>query len=126
MSIVSTVIKKVTKVEKVPEDIQEFSLMLDKLRPHYKKIEGRIQRDGDNKTAIILGDGVIIHTLDGSNIDDKDFLVEMGEIIDYYKNPPVMWPGCRGMVARHLGFQVGTVEFNRWFDQMANQLRAVA
>ena len=105
-----------------PGTLEEFRELLDGLRPSYSKAEARLRRQGGDTSALILADGEIIHILEGSHLPPGEIEQEVGNLLEFYKNPPTLWPGCRGDVARALGVQVGTPNFNRWFDSMADQL----
>lgn len=105
-----------------PGTLEEFRKLLDELRPSYSKVEARLRRQGRDVSALILADGEIVHILEGGHLPPGEIEQEISNLLDFYRNPPTLWPGCRGDLARKLGVQVGTPEFNRWFDSMADQL----
>lgn len=107
---------------KFPDSPEGFRELLDRLRPSYKKVEARLRRKGREVSAMIIADGEIVHILEGSQMSPGEFETEAANLVDFYKNPPILWAGCRGDLARELGVQVGTPCYNKWFDEMANQL----
>ena len=106
-----------------PTDVDSFKKLLDECRPRYHKVEGSIRRNGKNASALIMGDGQIIHVIEMDYFAAGEIEQKVGELVEYYRHPPVLWPGCRGDLATKVGGQVGSQSFNRWFDQMVNEMK---
>jgi hypothetical protein len=103
--------------------IEEFNALLDKLRPHPERVEAIYQREGENIGVIIFttigGKRSTQYVLNPEPRNALEFEEEVSRIIEFYKNPPRLWPGCRGVLSRYLGIRMDK-EFNRWFDAMVN------
>lgn len=106
-------------LEQLPQTQRGFEDLLDRLRPTYSKVESAIRHDGEGMGALIYGDDKLIHVVESKEQSESMFLEELEDLVQFYKNPPRLWPGCRGSIAKKYGLTM-TVEYNRWFDQFAN------
>lgn len=103
----------------------DFEEILDLLRPTPLKVEATYQYEGDEVGAMIYADGSLRHVIDPAEINQQAFQEEVERLVDFYRNPPRLWPGCRGAVARFLGRRLDR-DFNRWFDEMASKGKGVS
>lgn len=107
-------------LEKLPQTQRGFENLLDELRPTADKVETAIQYGKDGAIgAFVYGDEKLIHIVETVKQSEDLFLMELDDLVQFYKHPPRLWPGCRGVIARQYGLKM-TVEFNRWFDNFAN------
>jgi hypothetical protein len=108
---------------KQPETAAEFEALLTKLRPKPEKVEAIFQREGNEVGVLIyttlLGERKLQYVLSPEVRNELAFQGEVETLVEFYKHPPRLWPGCRGMVARYLEVEIDR-EFNRWFDTLAN------
>ena len=109
------------KEMRLPNNQEDFELLLDQLRPAAEHVEVVYQygeRD-DEIGALIYTDGKIRHVIEPVRQNVEVFHEEVDSLVSFYKHPPRLWPGCRGAIARKYEVKM-TLEFNRWFDQFAN------
>lgn len=109
---------KVGKQVKEPFDLteDEFFDLLNKLRPAPKTIDIGKRKMVDGYIVLtVYSDGEMVHRT-------KPFLGTADEIqkkeeglIEYYSELPILWPGCRGVLARHLGVEMDKA-FQKKFD----------
>lgn len=100
----------------LPKTTEQFEKVLRKLRPKYKKLEVKIN---PGSAGLIYGDGKLLHVVEESG--DGDMEEEINRMVEFYQDLPLLHPGCRGKLAKHLGVQINR-DFNRWFDSHANRL----
>lgn len=99
----------------------EFKEVLDELRPAPSRVEVVYQRGElkDEVGALIYLDGKLKHVIEVERQNAQDFEEQVEDLVSFYRHPPMLWPGCRGALARKYGL-VMTTEFNLWFDRLAN------
>ena len=106
-----------------PETPSEFNKMLDKVRPAPDKVEAVYQYEGEEVGVMIYttidGERKLQYVLDPEVRNPHAFAEEVSTLMEFYRHPPRLWPGCRGQVARFLGVEIDR-DFNRWFDTLAN------
>ena len=113
---------KVERSQLLPETQDEFEHLLNRLRPKATKIEVLYQysEDQSNIGCLIYCDGVLRHSIEPVHENTDHFYQEhVLPIVEFYKNPPRLWPGCRGDIARACRQRINT-QFNRWFDALAD------
>lgn len=114
------------RVEFENMDVNEFEDMLNVLRPKIKSIAVQYRTDPLGKRAELLGDGELIHTIEKMDLREEEFQSHVSEMVEFYRNPPFLWPRCRGDVARYLGAHIHDKHFHKWFDRMVEKLQAAA
>lgn len=110
------------KERQLPQSQTAFEALLDELRPTADKVEV-VYQHGERKDelgALIYTDGKLRHAIDVDRQNPEAFQEEVENLVKFYKHPPRLWPGCRGDIARKFELTM-TVEFNKWFDNFANQ-----
>lgn len=119
MKVAARKFKKKLTLKTAPGSVVEFEKLLNDLRPRYKDVEVRFRRAGET-AAFIYANGQLVHIVDSTG-DEEEFNAEVDRFFDYYRNPPLLWSGCRGAMAHELGVRIDK-DFNKWFDSYANQL----
>lgn len=103
-----------------PSNAEEFEELLENLKPRYDCIEARFQRGKAGSAGLIYGDGQLLHIVDNHG-SEKELQEEVYSLMDYYRDLPTLWSGCRGAVAKSLDVPLDK-DFNKWFDRYANQI----
>jgi hypothetical protein len=113
--------KHVNKQQNLPQTQDEFERLLNQLRPKASHIEVVYQHNQGKIGCLIYCDGELKHAIEPIHEDNGLFYEEhVLPIVTFYKNPPRLWPGCRGDIARACRHPI-TTQFNRWFDGLADQ-----
>lgn len=113
----------INRSQYLPETQSDFERLLNRLRPKAHSIEVVYQHDSEtNKIGcLIYCDGDLKHAIEPIHKDDGTFYDKnVAPVVKFYKNPPRLWPGCRGDVARACHQRINT-QFNRWFDTLADK-----
>lgn len=108
------------EMKKLNQD--SFEKLLTKYRPTNMDISVGRRTLGDGSRSInVFADGVVIHRTKPlkKNVTEQQLLAIEEELISYYSNPPRIWPGCRGVIAKHFGIKLDK-DFHSWFDKFAN------
>lgn len=102
--------------------VEEFSKLLDKLRPKIPEVEiSRIDYEDDVVLKVYVEGRYVRAVKVPKNAGEKQVEKRIDALMEKHTKAPLMWPGCRKSVARHLGCEVDR-DFNVWFDDMASRL----
>ena len=110
------------RVRRAPDTQQEFEKLLDLLRPHPKVVTSTFiydERDPKMIGVRIHADGKLMRVIHPFRQDVETFAEEVDSLVNFYKNPPRLWPNCRNDIANYINVEKNK-EFNRWFDEYAN------